>query len=133
MKRLTLAAALLACAVTPFAAEYMPQTQTPPQQMDAPKQRPEAAKASAVPAAHVEVAKWNCEPRPVFPGGAAMRAMENKRRQYERDIDNYKKCMLAYMEERKAMHEANQNMHKAAIEEYNATMKSINDAIEANR
>jgi hypothetical protein len=131
MKRLTLAAALLACAGMAFAVEYMPQTPSPT--VDAPKQRTEPAKPVAVPAAHVEVAKWNCEPRPVFPGGAAMRAMENKRRQYERDIENYKKCMLGYMEERKAMHESNQNMHKAAIEEYNKTMKEINEAMEANR
>ncbi len=131
MKRLTLAAALLACAGMPFAAEYMPMTPSPT--VDAPKQRTETPAPTAVPAAHVVVAKYNCEPRPVFPGGAAMRAMENKRRQYERDIENYKKCMLGYIEERKAMHEANLAMHKAAIEEYNSTMKAINEAMEANR
>lgn len=131
MKRLTLAAALLACPGMPFAVEYMPMTTSP--QVEAPKQRTEPPKAGAMPTVHVEVPKYNCEPKPVFPGGAAMRAMENKRRQYERDIENYKKCMLGYIEERKAMHEANLNMHKAAIEEYNTTMKEINEAMEANR
>ena len=131
MKRLTLAAALLACTTLPLAQMYSPPPT--PRTMEAPQQKSEPAKPTTVPAAHVEVAKFNCEPKPVFPGGAAMRAMENKRRQYERDIENYKKCMLGYIEERKAMHEANLAMHKAAIEEYNATMKAINDAMEANR
>jgi hypothetical protein len=131
MKPLTLAAALMTCTTLPLAQMYSPPPT--PRTMEAPQQKSEPAKPTAVPAAHVEVAKFNCEPKPVFPGGAAMRAMENKRRQYERDIENYKKCMLGYIEERKAMHEANLAMHKAAIEEYNATMKSINDAMEANR
>jgi hypothetical protein len=131
MKRLTLATALLAFSTLPLAQMYSPPPT--PRTMDAPQQKNEPAKPTVVPAAHVEVAKWSCEPKPVFPGGAAMRAMENKRKQYERDIENYKKCMLGYMEERKAMHESNTAMHKAAIDEYNATMKSINDAMEANR
>jgi hypothetical protein len=132
MKRLTLAAALLASTTLPLAQMYnAPPT---PRTMEAPQQKSEPAKpTTVVPAAHVEVAKFNCEPKPVFPGGAAMRAMEGRRAKYEKDIENYKKCMLGYIEERKAMHESNLAMHKAAIEEYNTTMKAINDAMEANR
>jgi hypothetical protein len=131
MKRIALAATLLACTTLPFAQMYMPPPTQP--QVEAPKQRTNAAPTATAAAPQVNVPKYHCEPKPEFPGGAAMRAMDNKRRQFERDLESYKTCMTAYMDERKAMHEANLAMHKAAIEEYNATMKSVNAALEANR
>ena len=131
MKRFTLAAALLACSTMPFAQMYMPPPTQP--QIEAPKQRTDTPQAAAASAPQVNVPKYSCEPKPQFPGGAAMRAMDLKRKQFERDIENYKKCMIAYIDERKAMHDANLAMHKAAIEEYNGTMKTINEALEANR
>jgi len=109
MKRFCLAAALLACSTLPLA-----QTSTPPP-------------------APVNIPKYSCEPKPEFPGGIAMRAMETKRKQFDRDVENYRKCMLAYIEERRAMHEANQTLHKAAVDDYNATMKALNEAMEAAR
>ncbi len=133
MKRIALAAVLLACATPPF-AQYKAPPAAPALPIEAPQQRtnaPGATMASAAPL--VDVPKYKCEPKPVFPGGAAMRAVDNKRRQFERDLESYKKCMMAYIEERKAMHEANTTLHKAAIEEYNTTMKEVNAALEAAR
>lgn len=132
MKRIALAAALLACTTLPLAQMYMPPA-APQPAPEAPRQRTDSAPAAANPLPQVTVAKYNCEPKPAFPGGAAMRAMDNKRKQFERDLESYKKCMTSYMDERKAFHEANLAMHKAAIEEYNATMKTINEALQANR
>jgi hypothetical protein len=133
MKRIALAAALLACTTLPLAQMYMPPAapQAPP---EAPKQRAtDSAPAAPKPLPQVTVAKYNCEPKPAFPGGAAMRAMDNKRKQFERDMENYKQCMTSYIDERKAFHEANLAMHKAAIEEYTTTMKTVNEALQANR
>jgi hypothetical protein len=109
MKRICLAAALLACTTVPFA-----QTSTPPP-------------------APVNIPKYRCEPKPEFPGGIAMRTMESKRKQFNSDVENYRKCMLAYIEERTAMNEANQTLYKAAVADYNATMKALNEAMEAAR
>ena len=133
MKRITLAAALLACAGTPF-AQYMKPPPAPPREIEAPKQPADAPRPGVATAApRVEVPKHKCEPRPVFPSGASQMAQENRRKNFERDLENYKACMSAYFDERKAMHEMNAALHKGAIEEYNATVKAINEAQEAAR
>jgi hypothetical protein len=131
MKRFTLAGTLLACASVAFAQMYAPPPTQP--QLEAPKQRSDTAPAAAAPAPQVNLPKSQCEPKPVFPAGATQLAMENKRRAFDRDFEKYKTCMTAYIDERKAMHEANAALHKAAIDEYNATMKAVNEAREANR
>ena len=101
MKRLSLAAALILGAATTFTFAQSP-----------------------------EVPKTKCEPKPVLPG-ARMMEESNIRRNFQRDLDQYKKCMNTYLEERKATIKANEAAANAAIEEYNATMKALTDAQKA--
>jgi hypothetical protein len=129
MKRLTLAA-ILACAGTAFAQYTSPSA---PPQIEAPKQREVAKPAVASAAPAVNLPKSNCEPKPQYPAGAAQYVLENRKKVFERDFENYKKCMMAYIDERKAMHEANAALHKAAVDEFNATMKAVTDAQQSGR
>lgn len=134
MKRIALAAALFACISTPFAQYMKPIPPSQPREIEAPKQMGDAPKSTVTATAiRVEVPKHTCEPKPVFPAGAALMAQENRRKAFDRDLENYKACMSAYFDARKAMHEANAALHKGAIEEYNATVKAINEAMEAAR
>jgi hypothetical protein len=50
------------------------------------------------------------------------------RKRLQRDIDAYKTCMKAYADERAAAAKAHTDAGNAAINEYNDTMKAINDA-----
>ena len=101
MKRITLAAILLAFATAPLAQV-------------------------------VDVPKPKCEPKPEYPGRLALQT-ESRRRLFERDVKNYKDCMTAYLEDRKAASSANLAAGNAAVEEYNTTMKKINAEQEAAR
>ena len=132
MKRIALAAALFACASTPLAQMRPPPA--PPREIEAPRQQTDGPRPGvAATAPRVDIPKHTCEPKPVFPAGASQLAQENRRRAFERDLENYKTCMSAYFDTHKAMHEANAALHKSAIEEYNATVKAINEAQEAAR
>ena len=77
-----------------------------------------------------DVPKPKCEPRPVLPGPMLMRE-PTVRKNFQRDLDEYKKCMNAYLEERKSTMKAHEVAANAAIEDYNATMKVLNDAQKA--
>ena len=74
-----------------------------------------------------DVPKHKCEPKPVLPG---QRLMEDAsvRKRFQRDIDTYKGCMKAYADERAAMAKAHTDAGNAAINEYNDTMKAMQDA-----
>lgn len=102
MKRLSLAAALIIGATTTFTF-----AQTAP-----------------------EVAKPKCEPKPVLPGSRMMQEQTMVKR-FQADLDQYKKCMNDYLEERKATIKANEVAANAAIEDYNGTMKALADAQKA--
>ena len=99
MKRITLAAAaLLACAL-----------------------------ANAQQPAAPEVPKHKCEPKPQAP----MRALMNDtaaRKKFQREVDEYKGCMKAYSDERAAAARAHTEAGNAAINEYNETMKALQDS-----
>lgn len=84
------------------------------------------------PAKKVEIAKHNCGMAPDFPGAAGMQA-EMKRRGFERDLKTYKDCMIAYIEERKATATASMDAANAAINDYNAAMKRLNEEQERPR
>ena len=101
MKRLTLAAALLL-----GAASTLSVAQTP------------------------DVPKLKCEPKPELPGARMMEEVSVRKR-FQADLEIYKKCMTAYLDERKAVIKANETAANAAIEEYNATMKALADAQKA--
>jgi hypothetical protein len=104
MKRIFLAAALLACASTPFA------------------QTAEAPKAPAV-----EVPKPKCGAQPQYPSKLELQG-ESRRRGFERDLKAYQDCMVGFIEEHKAIMKANQEAATAAIEEFNAFVKKLNEA-----
>ncbi|HUR60105.1 MAG TPA: hypothetical protein VM029_20445 [Opitutaceae bacterium] len=74
-----------------------------------------------------EVPPPKCDPKPRYPG-PRMREDASAMRIFKRDHDNYKKCMESYLEERKAAIKAQEVAANAAIEDFNATMKALNDA-----
>jgi hypothetical protein len=99
MKRITLAAAaLLACAL-------------------ANGQQPAAP----------EVPKHKCEPKPTLPGQRLLQE-ESVRKRFARDVEAYKVCMKAYADERAAVAKAHTDAGNTAINEYNDTMKALQDA-----
>jgi hypothetical protein len=102
MKRIALAASLLVSAGLALA-----------QSSDAPK----------APAA-VDVPKPNCANKPEYPGKLAMQS-DLRRNSFKREIDAYKACMLAYVEEQKVRQQSHLTAANAAINEYNETMKKI--------
>jgi Skp family chaperone for outer membrane proteins len=77
-----------------------------------------------------EVPKAKCEPKPVLPGQRMMEEASVRKR-FQSDLDAYKKCMNAYLDDRKAAIKANEVAANAAIEEYNGTMKALADAQKA--
>ena len=101
MKRIALAAALLATAGFAFA------------QAEAPKA-----------AAPVDVPKAKCEPKPEYPGRLAMQS-DLRRNAFTREINAYKACMMAYVEEHKAAQQQHLQAANGAITEYNEVMKKI--------
>lgn len=74
----------------------------------------------------VEVPKPNCEPKPDYPGRLALQS-EYRRKQFDREVKNYKDCTMAYLDARKATIEANTTAGNAAVAEYNAVMKKITE------
>jgi hypothetical protein len=77
--------------------------------------------------ASLEVPKLACEPKPSLPG-PRMREEPAAMRNFKRDLDKYKACMTAYLDARKASMKAHEAAANTAVEEYNATMKALNDA-----
>ena len=91
------------------------------------------AAAQTPPAAPVvDAPKPKCEEPPQFPGRVGMQ-MEDRRRRFERGLEAYKTCVLAFVEERKAIIKANETAARAAIEEFNARMKKYNEEQEEAR
>lgn len=86
-----------------------------------------ALAAHAQQAAAPEVPKHKCEPKPQAP----MRALMNDtaaRKKFQREIDEYKNCMKAYSDERSAAAKAHNEAGNTAINEYNETMKALQEA-----
>lgn len=73
-----------------------------------------------------DVPKVKCEPKPTLPGARLMEE-PSVRKRFQTDLDNYKKCMTGYLDERKAAIAANQEAANAAIEEYNKLMKDLTE------
>ena len=100
MNRITLAAAIVACTCAVANAQQPP----PP-----------------------EVPKHKCEPKPVLPGPRMMQD-DSVRKRFQREIDAYKGCMKSYADERAAAAKAHTDAGNAAINEYNETMKALQEA-----
>jgi len=84
--------------------------------------------APAAPAA--DVPKPSCGAKPEYPGKLAMQS-DLRRNSFKREIDNYKSCMMAFVEEYKAKQASAFAAANAAIAEYNDTMKKISTDQEA--
>lgn len=85
------------------------------------------AAATTTPAAEPpQVPKHACDPKPVMPG-PTLRQDPMVVRRLQRDIDRYRDCMKAYADERAAHSKAHTDAGNAAINEYNATMKELQD------
>lgn len=72
----------------------------------------------------VTVPPPKCEPKPEWPGRLAT---DSRRKLFDRELKQYKDCMNAYLEERKAHLKANEVAANAAIEEHNTVMKKITE------
>lgn len=104
MKRMLIAAALAAAPCWAFAQAPAP--------------------AAPAPTASVEIPKHKCNPRPEMPGRVMMQD-EGVRKRFQSDVDKYKTCVMAYVEERRAAIKENEKAANGAIDEYNTTVKDI--------
>ena len=78
----------------------------------------------------VDVPKPKCEPKPVLPGSRLMEE-PSVRRRFQSELDNYKKCMKDYSDARNAIAKAHIDAANEAINEYNVTIKALQDAQKA--
>jgi hypothetical protein len=73
-----------------------------------------------------ETPKPKCEDPPAYPGRVGMQTDERRNR-FLKAVENYKTCMLAFVDERKAVIKANENAAREAIETFNNRMKQLNE------
>ena len=85
------------------------------------------AAANAQQPASPDVPKHKCDPKPQLPMAALMNDNAT-RKKLQREIDQYKNCMKAYSDERAAAAKAHMEAGNAAINEYNDTMKALQDS-----
>ena len=85
-----------------------------------------AASTASFAQAPSDVPKFKCDPKPTLPGSRMMEEPQVRKR-FQADLDKYKECMTKYLDERKASIKANEGAANEAINEYNATMKTLND------
>ena len=110
MKRFILAAAL-AGAATAFA---------------------QAPASMPAPAISVESPKPKCEDPPEYPGRLGMQT-QDRRNRFFKAVESYKTCMLAFVEDRKAVIKAHEAAARSAIDAYNTWMKQLSDEQEKAR
>jgi len=79
-----------------------------------------AAPGWALAQASGEVPKHKCEPKPEMPGRVMMQD-ESVRKRFQADVDKYKNCISAYVEERRAVIKENEKAANGAIDEYNVS------------
>jgi hypothetical protein len=80
------------------------------------------AAAPEAPKVAVEAPQPKCEDPGAFPGRVGMQT-EDRRNKFIKGVETYKTCMMAFVEERKAVIKANETAARAAIDEFNARMK----------
>jgi len=124
MKRLILAAAALGAPLALAQMQY--QTPQPERQIDAPKAGAAKSESSSVAKPTVEMPKPKCEDPGAYPGRVGMQT-EDRRNRFVKGVEAYRNCMVAFVEERRAVIEANQSAAKQAVEDLNARIKKIND------
>lgn len=74
-----------------------------------------------------DVPKHKCDPKPQLPG-ARMMQEGNTAKNFQREVDAYRACMKAYADERAAAVKAHTEAGNSAINEYNETMKALQEA-----
>ena len=74
----------------------------------------------------VEMPKPKCEDPGAYPGRVGMQT-EDRRNRFVKAVESYRNCMVAFVEERRAVIDANQAAAKQAVEDLNARVKKIND------
>jgi hypothetical protein len=124
MKRLILAAAALGAPLALAQMQY--QTPQPERQIEAPKAGSTSSTSSSAAKPAVEMPKPKCEDPGAYPGRVGMQT-EDRRNRFVKGVEAYRNCMVAFVEERKAVIEANQTAAKQAVEDLNARIKKIND------
>ncbi len=78
-----------------------------------------------------QVAKPQCDPKPRAPG-IGMRNDDFAMKRFNRDAKRYEDCMKAYIAEHQAIAKANQDAAGAAADEYNKTIKELNDELKSD-
>jgi len=86
--------------------------------------------AGATYAQKTDVPPPNCGAKPEYPGRLVL-SSDMRRRSFDREVTKYADCMKAYVEERKAVANANMTAGNAAIEEYNTAIKKLKEDEEA--
>jgi len=123
MKRLILAAVALGAPLAFAQMQY--QTPQPERQIDPPKAGAPKSDAPQV-KVRVDMPKPKCEDPGPYPGRVGMQTDERRNR-FVKAVENYRNCMVAFVEERRAVVEANQTAAKQAIEDLNNRIKKINE------
>jgi hypothetical protein len=73
-----------------------------------------------------EPIKPKCEEPGPYPGRAGMQN-DQKRNTFLKALETYKTCMTSFVEERKSVIKQNETAARAAIEEFNARMRKLNE------
>ena len=107
MKRTLLAAALLAAAPLALA-------------------QADASKAADTAKAAPDIPKPSCGTAPELPGSTIMQDSAVRKR-FESDVQRYKECMKAYVDERQAFARANAAAGNEAVNSFNAWVKALDD------
>ena len=74
-----------------------------------------------------EVPKIDCGAKPDYPGRLGM-SVDSKRKFFEREMKKYGDCVKTYLDARNKGIKDNETAAKAAVEDYNAFMKQIQEA-----
>lgn len=88
------------------------------------------AAASGAFAQSTDVPKHSCEPKPAYPGLAAMKS-DVEVKAFQDQMAKYKECIVAYIGQRKSSIKAHEAAESAAAKEYNETMAKIRTDQEA--
>jgi len=133
MKRISVVAGVaLALSVVPVLAQMQYSTPIPQKQIEAPKSQAPGSAAPKIEPVIVDTPKPKCEDPPSYPGRVGMQT-EDRRNRFVGAVDAYKNCMLAFVEERKAVIKANETAARGAIESFNVRMKQLNEEQEKAR
>ncbi len=80
-----------------------------------------------------EIPKLSCGSAPEYPGKLAMQS-DTRAKTFRKELETYKDCVNAYVQQRTADSKANTEAANDAINQYNEAMKKVNTAqTEANK